>query len=129
VNVNPIEAPHQPMVGACRNEMPVARADAKNPSVRIQDGLRSTAMVYHRPGGQPVPKTVSKSQFARRALAYLREVEETGEALILTDRGRAVLRVVPHATAEDVLASLRGCVVRYDDPTEPVGIEGWGAGA
>ncbi len=76
-----------------------------------------------------MPKPVSRSQFARRALAYLREVEETGEALILTDRGRAVLRVVPHATAQDVLASLRGCVVRYDDPTEPVGIEAWGAGA
>jgi antitoxin (DNA-binding transcriptional repressor) of toxin-antitoxin stability system len=129
VNVNPIEAPHQPMVGACRNEMPVARADAKNPSVRIHDGLRSTAMVYHLHGGPPVPKTVSKPEFARRALAYLREVEQTGEPPILTDRGRAVLRVVPQATAHDVLATLHGCVVRYDDPTEPVAIEAWGAGA
>ena len=31
-------------------------------------------------------------------------VEATGEALILTDSGRAVLRVAPHATAGDVLA-------------------------
>lgn len=73
-----------------------------------------------------MPKTVPKSAFARRARAHLREVEETGEALILTDRGRAVLRVVPQAPADDVLASLRGCVVRYDDPTEPVGVEDWG---
>jgi len=86
-------------------------------------------MVYHRYGGQPVPKAVSKSEFARRALTYLREVEKTGEALILTDRGRAVLRVAPLATAGDVLASLRGCDVRYDDPTEPVGVDDWGAGA
>ena len=76
-----------------------------------------------------MPKTVSKSEFARRALTYLREVEQSGEALILTDRGRAVLRVVPQAPADDVLASLRGCVIRYDDPTEPVGVEDWGAGA
>jgi antitoxin (DNA-binding transcriptional repressor) of toxin-antitoxin stability system len=76
-----------------------------------------------------VPKTVSKPEFARRALAYLREVEQTGEPPILTDRGRAVLRVVPQATAHDVLATLHGCVVRYDDPTQPVAIEAWGAGA
>ena len=86
-------------------------------------------MVYHRYGGQPVPKAVSKSDFARRPLAYLGEVEQTGEPLILTDRGRAVLRVAPLATAGDVLASLRGCDVRYDDPTEPVGVDDWGAGA
>ena len=76
-----------------------------------------------------MPNTVSKSEFARRALTYLREVEQTGEALILTDRGCAVLRVVPQATANDVLASLRGCVVRYDDPTEPVATDTWGTGA
>ena len=76
-----------------------------------------------------MPKTVPKSEFARRPLSHLREVEPTGEALILTDRGCAVLRVVPQATANDVLASLRGCVVRYDDPTEPVATEAWGTGA
>ena len=76
-----------------------------------------------------MPETVSKSVFARRPLAHLREVEQTGEALILTDRGRAVLRVVPQATAHDVLASLRGRVIRCDDPTEPVATAAWGAGA
>lgn len=76
-----------------------------------------------------MPKTVSRTQFARRPLAHLREVEQTGEPLILTDRGRAVLRVVPQATANDVLASLRGCVIRCDDPTEPVATEAWGTGA
>ena len=76
-----------------------------------------------------MPNIVSKSEFARRPLAHLREVEQTGEALILTDRGRAVLRVVPQATAHDVLATLHGCVVRYDDPTEPVATDTWGTGA
>jgi prevent-host-death family protein len=85
-------------------------------------------MVYHRSGGPPVPKTVSKSQFKPRALAYLREVEETGEALILTDRGRPVLRIEPYAPAEEGLAALRGCVVRYDDATEPVAVDDWEGG-
>ena len=75
-----------------------------------------------------MPKTVSKSQFKPRALAYLREVEETGEALILTDRGRPVLRIEPYSPAEEGLAALRGCVVRYDDATEPVAVDDWEGG-
>ena len=76
-----------------------------------------------------MPKTMSKSQFRSRALAFLREVEETGEALILTDRGRPVLRIEPVVPAEEALAALRGCVVRYDGVTEPVGVDHWEAGA
>jgi len=76
-----------------------------------------------------MPKTLSKSQFKPHALAYLREVEETGEALILTDRGRPVLRIEPYAPAEEALAALRGCVVRYDAATDPVAIDDWEAGA
>ena len=129
VNMKSIEALQEPIVGTCRDELPVAQANAKNRSARIEDGLRSAAMVYHHDGGPPVPKTVSTSDFARRALAYLGEVEQTGEPLILTDRGRAVLRVVPQPATDEVLASLRGCVVRYDDPTEPVATEAWSAGA
>lgn len=75
-----------------------------------------------------MPKTVSKSQFTSRALAYLREVEVTGEALILTNRGRPVLRVKPYSPAEQGLAALRGCVIRYDDATEPVVVDGWEVG-
>ena len=74
-----------------------------------------------------MPRTVSKSQFKPRALAYLREVEETGEALVITDRGRPVARIEPYAPAADTLELLRGCVLRYDDPTGPVGAEDWEA--
>jgi len=74
-----------------------------------------------------VPKAVSMSQFKPRALAYLREVEQTGEALILTDRGRPVLRIEPFPPAREALAALRGCVIRYDDATEPVAVGDWEA--
>ena len=72
-------------------------------------------------------KQVSKSQFKPKALAFLREVERTGEALVITDHGRPVVRIEPHAPATDILARLRGCVVRYVDPTEPVGTSDWEA--
>ena len=50
------------------------------------------------------------------------EVEQTGQELIITDRGKPVLKLVPYAQkTEVILDSLRGSVVRYDDPTEPVG--------
>lgn len=73
-------------------------------------------------------KHVSKSAFKARALAYFREVEETGDPIVITDRGRPVLRLERHREdPEEVLRSLRGTVLRYDDPTEPVEVEEWEA--
>jgi prevent-host-death family protein len=72
-------------------------------------------------------KTVSKSQFKPRVLEYLREVETSGEPLVVTDRGRPVVRIEPYRAGDDILELLRGCVVRYDDPTEPVAVDEWEA--
>lgn len=73
-------------------------------------------------------KFVSKSQFKPRALEYFREVETTGRELIITDRGKPVLKVVPYVeNPEEMLKPLRGSVISYQDPTEPVGVEDWEA--
>ena len=72
--------------------------------------------------------TVSKSKLKAKALEYFREVERTGQELIVTDHGKPVLRIVPYR--EDPLEALRrlqGSVIRYDDPTEPVGVKDWEA--
>jgi prevent-host-death family protein len=75
-----------------------------------------------------VDKSVSKSQFKPKALEYFRQVEATGRELVITDRGRPVLKIVPYALDPDeALRALRGSVLRYDDPTEPVGVEDWEA--
>lgn len=74
-------------------------------------------------------KTVSKSRLKAKALEYFREVERTGIELVVTDRGRPVLKIVPYRADSDSPASdLRDTVVRYDDPTEPVGLEDWEVG-
>lgn len=74
---------------------------------------------------------VSKSKFKPRALKYFRQVEATRQGLIITDRGKPVLRITPYQPALDAQAAgpkrLRGAVVRYDDPFEPVGLEDWEA--
>jgi len=66
--------------------------------------------------------TVSKSKFRAKALEYFRRVEETGEAIVVTGRGRPVLEIVPYRGAKNnPRARLRGSVLRYVRPTEPVG--------
>jgi prevent-host-death family protein len=72
--------------------------------------------------------SVSKSKFKPKALEYFRRVEETGEEIVITDKGRPVLKIVPYrGEAADPRAALRGTVLRYDRPTEPVGVEDWEA--
>jgi len=71
-------------------------------------------------------RSVSKSKFKPRSLEYFRDVESTGEPLIITDRGRPVLKIVPFAndTAKKV-AKLRNVIIKYERPDEPVAIEDW----
>lgn len=71
-------------------------------------------------------KTLSKAKFKPKVLELLREVERTGEELVITDRGRPVVRIVAYESDHShLLASLRGSVVEYIDPTVPVGEGDW----
>ncbi len=71
---------------------------------------------------------ISKSGFKARALEYFRQVERTGKDLVITDRGKPVLKVTPYShDPAAALKALRGSVLRYDDPMEPVGLEDWEA--
>jgi len=71
---------------------------------------------------------VSKSQFKARALEYLRQVEETGEPVIVTHRGRPTLEVRRYTPpARDPLARLRGSVFWLERPTDSVSDEDWEA--
>jgi antitoxin (DNA-binding transcriptional repressor) of toxin-antitoxin stability system len=71
-------------------------------------------------------KTVSKSRFKAKALEYFREIERTGEELIITDKGKPVLKLMLLVEdPEEVLRPLRGSVLHFEDPTEPVGLEDW----
>ncbi len=73
-------------------------------------------------------QTVSKSQFKAQALEFLREVEKTKIPLVITHAGKPVVEVIPikvESDQEAILKSLRGTVLKYEDPTEPVGLEDW----
>lgn len=65
-------------------------------------------------------KTLSKSRFKAKALEHLREVEQSGSELVITDHGRPVVKVVPYREDPSaVLRSLRGSVRKFIDPTRP----------
>ena len=71
---------------------------------------------------------MSKSKFKSHALEYFRQVEQSGKALVITDRGKPVLKVVPFSEdLQDILKELRNSVLKYENPTKPVGESDWEA--
>lgn len=73
-------------------------------------------------------KEVSKSQFKEKALELLRQVEASGEHIIVTDNGRPAIEVRRYKSDERTpLERLRGSVIELTDPFEPVGEDDWEA--
>jgi antitoxin (DNA-binding transcriptional repressor) of toxin-antitoxin stability system len=71
-------------------------------------------------------KQVSRSEFEAHALELMREVEESGKTLVVTDQGKPVVEVRKAASTErDPLEELRGSVLFYERPFDPVGEEDW----
>ena len=79
-------------------------------------------------------KTISKGKLKGRMLEYFRQVERSGESLIVTDRGREVLEVRPMgrrgATLAEVLGEYRSGGASVPEVSEealikPLPIEDW----
>ncbi|WP_374709844.1 type II toxin-antitoxin system Phd/YefM family antitoxin [Paraburkholderia terricola] len=71
-------------------------------------------------------KRVSKSEFKAKALEFFRQIESSGESMIVTDHGKPALEVRPYHGAErSPLEVLRGSVVRYDESASPIEEDDW----
>jgi antitoxin (DNA-binding transcriptional repressor) of toxin-antitoxin stability system len=71
---------------------------------------------------------ISKSQFKAKALEIFRQIEATGEPVVITDHGKPTIDIRRHQIGTSgPLALLKGSAVEYIDPTEPVGAESWEA--
>ena len=71
---------------------------------------------------------ISKSKFKPQALKYFREIEETGQELIITDHTKPVIKIIPYRNKPQIiLKELRNSVLFYDDPLEPVAENDWDA--
>jgi prevent-host-death family protein len=71
---------------------------------------------------------ISKSKLKAHMLEVFRRVEETGEEVVVTDRGRAVLRIQPIGRArsvDEVFGAVREGGIHYaEDPDTPTVGEG-----
>jgi antitoxin (DNA-binding transcriptional repressor) of toxin-antitoxin stability system len=71
---------------------------------------------------------VSKSKFKAKALELFRQVETSGEVIVITDHGEPTLEVRRYQQPRrDPLAVLKGSVLRYERPTDPVADDDWEA--
>ena len=69
---------------------------------------------------------ISKSEFKAHALEVFRDIEKTGESRIITDRGKPTLEIRKLRTSQrNSLDILKGTVLIYDRPTDPVGGDEW----
>ena len=77
-------------------------------------------------GGIVNQKHISKSQFKAKALEYFRAVENSGNAVIVTDKGQPKIEVRRYRTDErSPLERLRGSIVAFKEPTQPVAEDDW----
>lgn len=71
---------------------------------------------------------VSKTQFKAKALELFREVESTGNQVIVTNHGKPTIEVRRyHDEGRDPLDVLKGSVTEYAGATEPVAEDDWEA--
>ena len=78
-------------------------------------------------------KTVSKGKLKAQMLAYFREVEATGEPLIVTDHGRAVLEIrpaIPKRSTTTLVTELRALAkpaakIDEEEQLKPLPWEDW----
>ncbi len=69
---------------------------------------------------------ISKSEFKAKALEFFRQVEFSGESLIVTDHGKPSIEVRRYRQTEhSQLELLKGSVTEYIDPTKPIGESDW----
>jgi antitoxin (DNA-binding transcriptional repressor) of toxin-antitoxin stability system len=71
--------------------------------------------------------TISKSRLKANMLRIFREVENSGEELIVTDNNKPVLRILPikqGKTVEEIFGPLQGKVVYHEDINTPTS-EDW----
>lgn len=67
-------------------------------------------------------KRIAKGPLKSRLLEVLREVEATGERVVVTDRGRPTAVISPYrelSTVAELFADAQGAVTFVGDPDEP----------
>lgn len=70
--------------------------------------------------------TISKSKLKARMLEIFRELETSGSELIVTDRDRPVLKIIPiksKTAVDDLFSGIQGKVVYHEEINTPTLLE------
>ncbi len=71
-------------------------------------------------------KQISKTEFKAHALELMREIETSGNELVITTHGKPKLVIHKYVPkAENPLQKLAGSVIKFDSPFEPIGTDDW----
>ena len=70
---------------------------------------------------------ISKSVFKAHSLELFRKIEKEGTPIIITDHGKPTLEIRRYQSSSQPSSFdlLRGSVLRFKDPTDPVGEDDW----
>lgn len=64
---------------------------------------------------------ISKSEFMSEPLAYIRRVETSGQTIVIMDADRPTVEISRYRSRQrSPLETLKGSVISYIDPLEPV---------
>ena len=67
---------------------------------------------------------VSKSEFKANSFEFFRHVEESGQSIVVTDRGKPIIEIRAFRNDKrSPLDILRGSVIRYHSPTNTIDVE------
>ncbi len=69
-----------------------------------------------------MPDTISKSKLKAKMLEIFRQIEFSGEELVVTDHGKPVLKIVPlrsKKTVEDLFGDIQGQTTYREDINLP----------
>ena len=67
-------------------------------------------------------ETISKSKLKVKMLEILRNLEASGQELIVTDHGKPVLKIIPlkpKPTVDDLFSEFQGLVTYLEDINQP----------
>ncbi len=71
---------------------------------------------------------VTKSRFKARALEFFRKVETSGVPVVVTDHGKPTVEIRRYRSDQrSPLERLKGSVVDFNRPTDPVAEDDWDA--
>jgi prevent-host-death family protein len=75
-----------------------------------------------RPRSQAGTERLAAADFKARCLALMNHVRETGAEYVITKHGRPVAKLVPYTGGpkQSLFGSMKGTVLRYERPFDPV---------